>query len=358
MPAHAHTRLLLLAAVAAALLMLAGVAGAQEGDDPLSRYDSRSTRQLAQEHEENQKRAEEIEDEMDALEDAGEYGDEWDALNEEESELADGTDLANALGDARLSDIEAAPLPDASEPKSEELRRKAQSADALQAWATGATGADIDINSRLYSMIGEGEAGQLADVWREKAGAIELAENSEEVAQEKREAAEDAAAKPETQGAAPGDGDGGEKPVEDPEPKPEAAPEEVPTENTGTGIGGFLGDVNIVPILVFALLAAGGIFALSRASGMSVRGFFSPAMASVKTKPKKPALKTRKKVAAGTSKTRPSTPRKAERDDLEGPEPEARDEEAERLQQWFEKEAPEPRPKPENDAADDDEPPV
>lgn len=199
------------AVVAVVLFVAPVVAGAQEEttsarDEVLTRYDSLATEEMSAEAEANQARAEDLEARIEELENAGDFGPRRDELRDELYDMPDSTEADNALGDSRLSDIESAPLPKGREAKAAELRRKAQSLDALQAWAAMS---DINIDSRLYGLIGEGEAASLASTYRKEAGALEVAEGAEEAVEEKTsgettEAAAEETVEETTKGAAGG----------------------------------------------------------------------------------------------------------------------------------------------------------
>lgn len=337
-----HARLLILllgvaVAVAGALtLALAGVAGAAaqettstaEAAEPLSRYDSRSTAQMASEYEA-------LEAEKEAY------------LRENPTASYDIDDETNALADARMRDIEDAPVEGSKMEQVEELKRQSESLYALQAWGDSN---GINVNSNVYSDGAE----LIADDYREEAEELEAEVEEEEKAAEEEAAAEEQPETATTTGGAAGNGDGKEG---QPAAKPEAAPEALPAEPAGTG---FLGDINLVPILVFGFLVAGGVYALSRSAGLSVSKFFSPAMASVKRSPAKKKTSPKKTTkTAATSKIRPESETRPEPEEkrTKKPRPSAPGDDevplnAAEFQQWMDMPSPEP-----DEAGDDEEPP-
>ena len=351
-----HTRFLLLVVAFAVFLigfaMAPGLVGAQETtssetDEVLTRYDSPQTAEMAAQYEADRQREQELEDEIEALEAEGEYGPERSALREELSEIPDDTDLANQLGDSRFRDVQDAPVEGTRQEKIEELKRKAASLYSLQSWSDEAP---IDVNSELYYWSA---AEKKADEFRAEAEALEAAAAAPETVEEQTTETTGAAAPPDESGG----GGGEEQPVE--ETPEEAAPE---PENSGPGIGGMLAGINLVPIIALIALVGGAIFAFSRASSLSLRGYLSPAMASVPKKPKpksKPSPKKKTKAATSEATSKPANledepEEKPEHDEIP---PGAFDSAA--TQEWFEREMSKPDEDDQaGDEDEDDEPPV
>ena len=144
---------------------------------------------------------------------------------------------------------------------------------------------------------------------QEKAEAERAAKEAASDALEETTAETTAETTDETTAAAPGGGDGGEK---QDRPKPEPAPEKAPAGDEaggdGPGIGGFLGALGItrpLPVLVFFALVAGGVFALAKSGGTSVREYFSlPKFGALMAQHKKKTKKQKKS-------PKPSKPTKA-----------------------------------------------
>lgn len=287
-------RFLILLTTVVLSLAIPAVVGAQEttseSSEVLTRYDSEETRQMSEQYEADRQREAELEEEVDALEEQGEYGDEWDAKREELLEIEDETDLANRLGDGRLRDIEDAPLPENDEEKAGELRRKADSLYALQTWADSAP---IDISSELYYW---GAAEDKADEYRAEAEALEAAsvvsETTEQtIAEETSEA-----------GAAPSEaGEGEEQPVGDPEPEAPAESPVEPGEDTG-----FLAGMNLIPVAILAAGALAGVYLVVRRYGGGGLGRLTESFSGL---PKAPKPRATKPTARPVSEATVSEPR-------------------------------------------------
>lgn len=360
---RARTRLLpLLLLVFAGALLVAAPAGAQEEttsatEEILRRYDTAAVSEMAAAAEQNEARRDELEAEIEALEAEYDYGPERDELREElYEELPSEEDELDALASARLAAAAAADLPEPADEKAAELRRKAETADAV---GRSLSTVNLTTMHENYTLFGRSPATKMSATYRKEAAALEVATESEEAAREEAEEAATPEEATEEETAAAGGG----------EARDEAAPEEAEPEEAepeagggGPGIGqrvsGVFGDVNLVPILVFGLLVIGGLFALSRSAGMSVRGFLSPAMASVPKK--KPAQKKPKtpKPKPEKAATRPApeepTPEPERRTRKKRPEIEEAATSAE-LAEWFELEAPEEKPGSKEE--DDENPP-
>ena len=347
-----HTLLLSFAtALVVAFVFAVPVAAAQEEtttsatEEVLSRFSTPATQEMARESEANEVRREELEAEIEALEEAGEYGPERSAVREELLEIPDAADEADALGSARLRDTAAAPVEGTDEEKAAELRRKAETA-----YAVDDSLRDVRLKAEHdnYVLFGDSPAAKAAEKYETEASVLEAV--PEQTTEETTEV------------AAPGDG-GGEQPVEEPEAAPdEPAPE--PETSSGPGfLSGILGGINPAPILALVVLVGLAIYAFSRNAGMSVKGYLSPAMASVKKPKPRPSKPSPKKTEAATSKTT----------NLEEPEEERRtkktrpevsedpDEipdaafDSEALQEWFDMEG--PGEKPDEGDQGDEEPP-
>lgn len=369
-----HTRLLILLGVAVVAVFLVSIAmapgllAAQETttsatEEILTAFDTPAVSEMAETAKQNSQRRDELEEEIEALEAEYEYGPERDALRDELAEMPASDDEADALASARLADIAAGRLPGPAKEKAAELRRKAQSAAAVDA---SLQNVNLDTTHENYVLFGDSPARKMAKTYRQEAAVLEVSAESEGAARE---------AVPEEEATEEETAAGGDKPApeEDPAPAPdEASPEPAPAEpeNSGPGIAGFLPDINLVPILAFIGLIGAAIFALSRAGGMSIRGFFSPAMASVPKPKKRPASKPKpskpKPKTKAAAKTRPSKPGPNLEDEPEEAEtkPKTPDDEipdvafdSEELQKWFDAPAPGETP---DQATDDqnDEPPV
>ena len=240
-----HTRLLLALVVAFVSFAIAapGLAAAQEttssvSEEVLTRFDTESTAQMAADFEAARQREEELEEQIEALEEQGEYGPPRQALREELNEIEDETVQANALGESRYQDIQDFKVEGTKKQRAASLREKAASMMALQRWADSAP---LDINSSLYYW---GQASDKATEYRAAASALEAtAVVPEATVAETTE---------ETTAAAP-PGDGGEA-EGDPEANPAPANEaNEPGASGGSDTGGF----GITSLLAAALIFLG-----------------------------------------------------------------------------------------------------
>ncbi len=232
--------------------------------------------------------------------------------------------VANSLADARFQAIQNAPEPENAGERADELRKKADSLDALQRWADDA---GVNIDSDVYFGGAESKAEELRGEAEELAARAveEEAPQDEEVPEKEPEEAE-------TKGAAPPSEAGDDGPVED----QRAAGTVPPVE----AVPGFLTNVNPVPLLAFVVLVVGGIYARSRGAGVSISRFLGPAMAEApkrrQSTKKRPQKKTVPK--APTPDTANVAPPERAFEERDEPPPGSADSAA--VREWFESEAP------------------
>ena len=211
------------------LLVAAGGAVAQEAPDEnsevLTRYDSAETQAEAQEY-----RAMLAEREA--------------FLEERDTASWDTSDETNSLADARLRDIEDAPLPDEPEARAQELRRKAQTLYALQDWAEN-SGTGVDANSELHNLMGSAPADELGDEFRAQADELD-SQAAEPEPQEEPDSGDEAAG-----------GDGG------------GSADEGSSDRNGLiqlagGVVGLIFTLILLTIILSPILLVGGIYLLYR----------------------------------------------------------------------------------------------